>query len=202
MQIFKSGAVVAALLLAHGHSCAAYTLNIVQIGPDVVASGSGSIKTTAGVFVGNPGSPPVIIPNLGTILVGSNPPTDLYAMTTVGPADFGPGAGTLATSGVGDAAGLNPGAWVVVPVGYVSGAPLTPSTTVWAGTTIAALGMTSGTYTWTWGAGPDADAFTLVIASSGGSGVASVPTLNEWALLAMSGLLSIAAFGVLRRRKF
>jgi PEP-CTERM motif len=42
----------------------------------------------------------------------------------------------------------------------VSGTYLSDTST-WNNTTLAALGVTSGTYTWTWGTGPTADSFTL-----------------------------------------
>jgi len=193
MKIVQCAAM--ALVFACGHSHAAYTLNFVQSGPDVVATGSGSINTSGATFAGNTISPAVIIPNLGMALVGT-PPSSIYAITTLGPADYGSGAGILSSSTTGDAAGITSGAWIGVPVGYVSGAPLAPSTTTWAGTTMAALGLTPGSYTWTWGAGPTADSFTIVVAST-----ASIPTLSEWAMLLMSGLLAAGALVGLRRRQ-
>lgn len=197
MQIVQGA--VAALLFACSHSHAAYTVRMVQSGPDVVATGSGSLDTSSGQFGGSLPIPPAIVPQVAQIFVGAMPPAIAYLVNGTGPADFGPGNGTAASSATGDPAGAINGG-LVVPVGYVSGTPLAPSTTTWAGTTIAALGVTPGTYVWRWGAGASADSFTLEVASPGVSAT-SIPTVNEWALMAMSGVLAITAFAALGRRK-
>jgi hypothetical protein len=49
-----------------------------------------------------------------------------------------------------------------LPNGYVSGSPLS-ATSTYTSQTFASLGLTPGTYTWTWGSGPTADSFTVQI---------------------------------------
>jgi hypothetical protein len=53
-----------------------------------------------------------------------------------------------------------PDGQLIVPFDYVSGDPLSASST-YVGATIASLGMTPGEYVWTWGSGDTADSFTL-----------------------------------------
>ena len=69
MQLSKFAA--AALLTACGHSYAAYTLTIAQSGPDVVATGSGSLNTSGATFAASVPSPAFVIPNIGAALVGA-----------------------------------------------------------------------------------------------------------------------------------
>ncbi|MNL72451.1 hypothetical protein D3C87_1977660 [compost metagenome] len=87
---------------------------------------------------------------------------------------------------------------VYLPVGYVSGSALSGATT-FAGATFASLGVTPGTYTWTFGAGAAADS---VVVTTGAvvSNVHNVPTLGQWALVLLAGLLGWMSLGALRRR--
>jgi hypothetical protein len=72
----------------------------------------------------------------------------------------------IANSGTGDSLDFAPTNGTVgilfVPVDYVSGAPLS-GTATWSNTTIAALDLIPGSYTYNWGTGPDADFFTVNI---------------------------------------
>ena len=45
---------------------------------------------------------------------------------------------------------------LLVPLGYVSGSPLT-GTATWTNQTIAGMGFTPGSYLYTWGSGANAD---------------------------------------------
>jgi hypothetical protein len=51
-----------------------------------------------------------------------------------------------------------------VPAGYVSGSPLS-GTSTWSSSTFDSLGMTKGTYVWSWGAGAlgAGDTLTLIV---------------------------------------
>lgn len=114
-------------------------------------------------------------------------PVDLYTGFT-GPMSFG-GQGQpnpFATSGSGDLVGIN-GIFnrLAVPQGYVSGDPLSDTST-YDNQTIASLGATPGTYVWTWGTGDDADSFTLKIPAS------SVPEPAGLLLLPL-GLVGVVA---------
>ena len=70
-----------------------------------------------------------------------------------------------------------------MPHGYVSGAPLSDTST-YSGATFASLGVTPGRYEWTWGSGANQN-FTLVI------GAAAVPECSTWAMM----LLGFAGLG-------
>ena len=201
-SVFRNATVSAATLaLAAGFALtaqAAYTVTLVQQGPDVVASGSGSIDLTDLSFEHNLNNSAFIIPNDALIYTGPSfpvvSPLDRYTGLT-GPTSFGRGGGDFPVSGSGDLVGIEFGAnafqALFVPAGYLSGAPLTDTST-YAGQTFASLGVTPGTYVWTWGTGADADTFTLQI------GAAAAPEPASLTVLAM-GLAGLGM--VLRTRR-
>jgi PEP-CTERM motif len=173
---------------------AAYVVSLQQVGGNVVATGSGNIDLTdLSLASGSFGQNSVIFPSEGAIAVGSPllVPVTVYNGITTGPASFGSGFVTVATSGGGDTVGLGDAFnRIVVPVGYVSGTPLGTSTDTWSGATFVSLGATPGTYTWTWGTGANADSFTLQIGA--------VPEPASLSVLA----LGLAGLGmVLRTRR-
>ena len=189
------GILLTTLVLSLGGAARAeYVVDVTEVGGDVVAAGSGTIKTTdltflyvGGAFVGDlsaASSTVVVGPGLG-----SGADVDVYN-GFVGPTSFGPGVGdSVATGGLGDLVGILNGNGIVVPKDYASGASLTSAST-WGGQTFGSLGLTPGTYVWTWGAGADADSFTMNI------GGAAVP---EPASLALLGLGCIGLAGLARR---
>src|SRR5271165_5364839 len=130
---------------------AAYTVTLAQVGPNVIATGSGTIDLAGLNFVGGNTAPAQIEAHFGLIFTGpSSPePVDNYTGIT-GPASFGSGTPpTPASSGSGDLVGINLGHAVFVPAGYVSGSALLDSST-YDNQTFSSLGVTPGTYTWTW----------------------------------------------------
>jgi len=138
------------------HSAQAYTVTLEQMGPDVVANGSGPINLTGLTFVGPFSNFSAISPSNGLIRTGPAGFAiyDSYRGFT-GPASFGTGfPGTFANSGTGDLVGIANGPLdaLFVPPNYQSGAALTSSST-WTNATFASLGVTPGTYVWTWGTG-------------------------------------------------
>jgi hypothetical protein len=167
---------------------AAYIINILQVGPDVVGTGSGSANTTGMTFNNSPTSTSHIDPVfLGGVTLGPTVGTvvDGYLGVT-GPSSFGSGVHVSATSGSGPAIGFGVST-LFVPQGYVSGAVLAPSSATWSNHTFSNLGITPGTYNYHWGSGVNADTLTLQI------GPVPEP--------ASAGVLAIAGIAMLRRRR-
>jgi hypothetical protein len=160
-----AAALGAATLISGGMSAqAGYIVTLTQEGPNVVAMGSGPIDLTGLSPQGGGQSEAFVHPmsagiNTGPIsFVGSS----FYSGYT-GPTSFGSGGFTPASSDSGDIVGIGAfGIDLVVPSGYVSGNPLSDTST-YDNATFATLGVTPGTYVWSWGTGADADTFTLDI---------------------------------------
>jgi hypothetical protein len=171
-------AVLLAWLLSVRPAEAGYTVTLQQVGPDVVATGSGvlNLNGLSGPSLFNSG-PPRIRPT-AAIIIGA---TIITGPTTItmgdyynggglisGPTSFGGGSGSSASSGSGDIVGMVAGGLigpaVIVPKGYVSGTPLWDRA-IYSGATLATFGVTAGTYVWKWGTGEDQN-FTLKILSA------------------------------------
>ncbi|HTV89738.1 MAG TPA: VPLPA-CTERM sorting domain-containing protein [Stellaceae bacterium] len=176
--------------IARPASASLFTIDIVQDGSNVVATGTGSIDisvlslqtgvTTSGGFM-NPG--------LDILDIGSASGVgDLYSGAVSGPADFGSGGAHLASASIGDVVGIS-AADLVVPDGYVSDAALSGDAT-WDNATFSSLGLTTGTYTWTWDSGADS-----LVVNIGATGVPEPASLT----LLASALLGLGA--ARRRRK-
>ena len=172
-QIVGATALGAAMLSGSGLSAppaqAAYTVTLEQAGGNVVATGSGTLDVTG---LGAPGAGTEeagIDPMNGSIIAGAASVEDIsvYAGLT-GPASFGSGGGTGASSGIGDIVGIRGmtpeilSILLDVPAGYVSGNPLSDTST-YDNATFSSLGVTPGTYVWSWGVSASDDTFTLVI---------------------------------------
>jgi hypothetical protein len=139
---------------------AGYVVTLEQVASNVVATGSGPIDLTGLASRGRvTDTTAEIVPGVGDIATG---PTfslndDLYTGFT-GPTSFGSGGRTFADSGSGDSVGIANFSLlidvpvVIVPPGYVSGSPLSDTST-YDNQTLNTLGATPGTYEWTWGSG-------------------------------------------------
>lgn len=169
-------------------------MNISQVASDVVATASGTLNLGGLTFFDqdNGGLNAFVFPSFGAVGVGPAPSdTDIYTGAISGPATFGTGARTGASSGTGDAFVLNEFTQLLfVPRGYVSGSSLSGSAN-FADATLASLGITPGTYVYRWGSGANADTFTIDIAT--------VPEPSTWAMM-LVGFGSLCFAGYKRAR--
>ena len=192
-QIFKPAmAATLAIIITCGLSVrpaqAGYILTLQQVGPNVVATGSGAIDLTGLTFVGTGNAGASIDPSYGRVQTPAGL-IDAYS-GIIGPSSFGPGGNTEPNSGSGIVAGIdNGGSVLVVAAGYISDSPLSNTSTC-NNATLQSLGATLGTYEWTWGTGADQN-FTLMIGA--------VPEPSTWA----AGLLTAGVIlcSIWRRRK-
>ena len=144
-------AIVLAWLLSVRAAQAGYTVTLQQVGPDVVATGSGAIDLTGLTFSGGWG--------LGAYYTGH----------TIGATSFGGfplNSSSVITVSSGHFAYIRTTGtheFVLRVPGYVSGTALSGSAT-YSGQTFASLGVTPGTYVWTWGTGANQN-FTLQVAA-------------------------------------
>ena len=181
-----------ALMFASGLSVrqaqADYLVTLQQVGPNVVATGSGSIDLSGLSFEAtNFGVAGLLSPNTGAVLVGSGN-QDQYAGLS-GPFSFGLAGQTNANSNSGSLVGISGGALdLFVPAGYTSNTPLSPSTSTYDNATFSSLGVTPGTYVWTWGAFAPTQKFTLDV----------VPEPSSVSLLALGVILLSAKLRALR----
>jgi hypothetical protein len=198
--------IAAALVIGCGLSgpaaWAGYVLTLQEVGPNVVATGSGSIDLTgltldAGNFTGEG----LMNPSIGFIITGpsSNTLGESFSGILNGPNTFGSGTGAIAGGGGGDLVGLlapaasGARATLYLPTGYVSDTALS-DTSIYTSSSFSSLGVTTGTYEWTWGAGADQN-FTLQI------GIAAVPEGRTTSLVVLGlGLVAMGRLHELRRR--
>jgi hypothetical protein len=162
---------------------AGFVVELTQQGSNVVATGSGAIDLTGLTFSDSGGAQIGLNPSFGAITTGTggSPLADFYFGLT-GPANFGSGGLTSASSGAGDLVGLSGASSLAVPQGYHSDSPLSDTST-YLSQTFGSLGVTPGTYEWTWGSGANQN-FTLVIGTV-------VPEPSTWAMM----LLGFAGLG-------
>ena len=171
---------------------ASVVIDIYQKGGDVLAAGTGTIDLTDLVFEGTAASRATVTPANGIVLVGPGPSgpalpdLDAYAGAS-GPASFGSGGAKGASVGSGSFFGvLGVLGFIEVPLDYVSGTPLSGSST-WDGQTLASLGLTPGTYVYSWGTGADADSLTV--------NIEGVPEPSTWAMMVLGFAgLSLAGY--------
>jgi PEP-CTERM motif len=160
---------VGTLCLALGSSGqvkASIILTLEQVGNNVVGTATGSADTTdLNVFVNSGSATSAVLPDEADINIGSG---DLnYYTALTGPSGFGGNVPTFANSSTGGvvsigdySGGQGVQEFLNLPVNYISETALS-STAVFDSTTLAAMSVTTGVYTWTWGSGPHADSVTL-----------------------------------------
>jgi PEP-CTERM motif len=169
---------------------AGYVVDLTQQGSDVVATGSGPIDLTGLSFGGSLTNDLAnITPSFGGIHTGPTLPVNVDTYTGItGPTSFGSGFESFPSSGSGDFVGVEQGFFLIVPLGYVSGNPLSDTST-YSSQTFSSVGVTPGTYKWTWGPGANQN-FTLVIGTV-------VPEPSTWAMMALGfAVLGLAGYRV------
>ena len=165
-----------------------YLVTLQQVGPNVVATGSGSIDLTGLTPAGSGQNiAGELIPNGPTVLVGSG--NDDFYTGFSEPGKFGSGGVIDANSNSGSSVGI--AAVLLVPSGYISNTPLSPSTSMYDNATFSSLGVTPGTYVWTWGAFAPTQKFTLDV----------VPEPSSLLLLALGVILLNAKLRALRHSR-
>lgn len=155
----------ALVLLAVGSARAnsIFTVTFAQVGPNVVATGSGTIDLTGLTSFGSSYFNNELYPTNGILGVGPSGTIDLYTGES-GPFSFGGGSVSYPSSASGDSVFLEDfGIGIDVPHDYLSGSSLSSSAT-FDGATIASLGLTPGIYTWTWDSG--ANSFVVQVPSA------------------------------------
>lgn len=174
---------------------AAVTINIFETNGNVQADLSGSIDLNAlGALQGQSPGFNGYLPSSGNISFTSGA-TNFYGIDVVTWTPLGPGGfGTWDTSS-GDAFAMFSNPVLGVPTGYVSGNPLSATATA-NGTTLAALGFTTGTFVTTLTNNQTTDTVTVIVGPGGGPSFAPaqpVPTLQTWTLLLLAALFSFFA---------
>ncbi len=169
-------------------------IDITQQGSNVVASASGSLFTQDLITGLSTFINPAVSGSDGAILMGSGSVT-VFGAQLSGPLSFGSGVAVGASSTnsavpFGFVANTgNPAAEaILLPTGYASGTSLS-GTDTFDNTTISALGLTPGTYTYDFGSGPFADSVVV--------NIAAVPEPATWALM----LLGFAGIGAMAYRR-
>lgn len=201
----KIGFVGAALLCASVGAHAAYDIVIAQDGPDVVLQGSGTLNTSGMTFVlqSNGCGPGVVGPT--TLCLGTGT-TGLFAASALTPGLTGLTGGqvSIATDG------RSSGPYVIIdntnlflPSGYLSGTQINNSSR-FVSNTLANMELTVGTTRTLTLVSGDTINFRVLASLPPVAPVVptvtSVPTLSEYAPLALSGLIALAFVAVRRKR--
>lgn len=190
-----------ALLACATAAQAVYTINIREVGPDVVMSGTGSINLTGMTSSATPpcsSQPAAIVPNGLCIGDSSAVLFDFYSGalgSTV--------AGLTAVSTLADSASGAPVMLALsslyLPTNYVSNTPMSGSAT-FNGKTLVSMGLTAGaTRTFTL---PSTDRVVINVgAVAGPAAPASIPTLSEWGVIILSAALALFGLARVRSRR-
>jgi hypothetical protein len=198
MNLLKwAGAAALGLAVVGAPAEASVVIDVSEVGGNVVATGGGRVDLSGLTFFATGGSGGAAMqPSFGLMDIGGiGSPLFLDEYPGVaGPASFGPGGFTFASTSSGDRFGVNArrpnGTGVDVPFGYASESALSGSAT-FDGQTFASLGLTPGTYVYTWGSGPTADSLTLQI------GPAAIPEPGTWTMMTLGfAALGLAGFRV------
>lgn len=189
--------VLASLVLSAPSAYATYSVYLYQNGNNVDATGTGSINLTGltDTFASGQNKGGGLDPSDSNIGMGSVASVEMWFGDISGPGNFGSGHGAYASSSSGDPLFLGPvgsDGFLFLPQGYTSGTTLA-NTDIFDNTTLTALGVTTGTYTWTWGNG--AGEFILYAGESpfSSSTPSATPEPSAWALFGTGFLILMGA---------
>ena len=197
-QIFAGAALpVIIILITALLANAIYIINVTEENGDVSISGSGSLDLTAwGDAEIYQAQEALVDPSQGFLITQTGRFGKAYfsADNFSGPADFGDGILTTASSSSGALFGFYSiyGGGLLVPLGYTSNEPLS-SSAIWNGASLASLGLDPGTYEFTWGGGGTGPADSIIL------NIGDVP--ESGSTLAMFSLVAAGLMGVRRRRR-
>lgn len=184
------------LLLLSCGAHAVYTINILETGGNVVATGSGTINTTGLTITVQPSGCGTGRIQSITLCTGSGGASTSAANALTPPlSNLTDGTSSFGDSATGDPVFLS-NHFLTLPTGYVSGAPLSSSAT-FNGKTFATMGLTPGTRTLTL---PN-DTIVINIGPVVAPAVAPVPILGAWGLMGLSSLLALAGWWGTRQRR-
>jgi hypothetical protein len=175
---------------------AAFVAIFQEVGPNDVEVGGGTFDLTD-LTLGETGaiSTPGVLPQLAFFDSGDNQAPVFTYLTVTTPTNFGPGVRTNASSSSGDVVAISSIGLLNLPFGYVSGKPLSDTST-YLDATFASLGMTPGSYVYSWGSGDHADTLTVNIVAS------PVPEPSTWAMMLVGfaglGYAAVRRKGALR----
>ncbi|MHC5025337.1 MAG: hypothetical protein ACYTGR_01075 [Planctomycetota bacterium] len=170
-----------ALISASAH--ADFTVNIAEVGNDVVVTSGGTLDLSTWQFF--PGIGGDLFTQLAPsrVFLGEDAfNVDIYAApdSFAGPSSI-PVLTTGASSGIGDSLGFDFGGTIYTPTDYVPGSSLA-STDTYLDHSFVTLGLTAGeTYTWTW------------LTAAGGQDSFTINIVPSPAALAVFGLFGVAA---------
>ena len=174
---------------------AAYTISIQQVGINVVAKGTGSLNLGSFTLDSNDSQSGFIYPPTAQVGVGSGDTSYYLSGPVSGPSNFGNGSLAFASLNDGGFVSFFYGASSSVfetPFNYASGAGLGTSSSVYANSTFASLGITPGKYVYNFGTGATADSFTIQIGALSNA----VPEPATWTMM----LLAFMGIGMMVRR--
>jgi hypothetical protein len=160
-QNFSNASSASAWLTSNGYwntysasASSAFIVTVAQVGPDVVWSGIGSFDLTGLTSAGTNTIGGGYAANQAIWAIGPVTTVDTYSGTITYPTSFGTG-GIYVTSNTGSTFGVLPGGsgrTLYLPSGYISNTVISGSAT-YNSTTIATMGLNTGSYVWTWNSG-------------------------------------------------
>ena len=168
---------------------AAYETIFEEVGSNVVEVGGGTLDLTDLTLAGGIFTKVFVATSEPSFVSGTKGDQgDIYEGALLGPANWGSGPTTFASSSSGDLVALVPsGAEIIVPDDYAFGDALSETST-YLGASFASLGLNPGSYVYSWGTGDHADTFTLNVVAG------SVPEPSTWAMMLL-GLAGVAWVG-------